>query len=84
MRKKILVKEAGFMDFIRSFFKAKSQGKEKSYIASMRKVNPDLADAWAEWDQKNDDLLRVVKKNYLRMNMPKKAAEIDTIINMYK
>ena len=84
MRKRILVKEAGLIDFIKSFFTAKSQGKEKSYIASMRKVNPDLADAWADWDEKADNLLNTVKKNYLRMNMPKKAAEIDALINKYK
>lgn len=83
MRKRILVKEAGFMDFIKSFFKAKSQGKEKQYIASMRKVNPDLADAWADWDTKADNLLHIVKKNFIRLNMPEKAAEVDALINKY-
>lgn len=84
MSKRILVKESGLMDFIKSFFQAKSQGKEKSYIASMRKVNPELADAWSDWDTKSDNLLQTVKKNYLRMNMPKKAEEIDVVINKYK
>lgn len=84
MRKKILVKEAGFINFVKSFFSAKSQGKEKSYIASMRKVNPDLADAWADWDKKSDSLLDTIKNNYNRMNMPDKAKEIDTIIDKYK
>lgn len=83
-KKRILVKEAGLLDFFRSFFRAKSQGKEKEYISKMRKVSPELADAWSDWDSKADDLLITIKNNYLRMNMPDKAAKIDALIAKYK
>jgi len=84
MRKKILVKEAGFIEFVRSFFKAKSGGNEKEYIQKLRKASPDLADAWSDWDQKADDMLLTIKKNYLKKGKLDKAKEIDDIIAKYK
>lgn len=51
MRKKILVKEAGIIDFIKSFFKAKSKNKESEWITSLRKKDEKLADIWVQYDQ---------------------------------
>jgi len=84
MSKRILVKEAGFIDFIKSFFNAKSQGKEDKYIQAIRSYDPDLADAWARWDNAADDALLTVKQYYLKKGKTDKAKEIDDLIAKYK
>lgn len=84
MSKRILVKEAGFIDFIKSFFNAKSQGKENKYIQTIRNYDPDLADAWARWDRDADNALLTVKQYYLKQGNPEKAKEIDDLIAKYK
>lgn len=84
MRKKVLIKEAGFLEFIRSFFRAKSDGKEKQWISNIRKINPELGDKWADFDQKSDKLLYTIRQNYLDRGDMKGAAEIDKIIDKYK
>jgi hypothetical protein len=80
MRKKMLVKEAGFIDFIKSFFGAKSKGKEREWISSLRKVNPDLADSWKRWDDSIDHSLKNMRKIYVDLNMSDKVAYIDDLI----
>jgi hypothetical protein len=50
MSKKILVKESGFIEFIKSFFKAKSKGTESEWLQKLRKVDPKLADIWSSYD----------------------------------
>ena len=84
MSKRILVKEAGFIDFIKSFFNAKSQGKENKYIQTIRDYDPDLADAWARWDRDANNALLIVKKHYLESGKLDKAKEIDDLIAKYK
>jgi len=81
MRKKILVKEAGFIDFVQSFFKAKSQGKQDKAIETIRKYDKNLADAWEKWNTSSDDLLMTVKKYYEKIGDKKKAAEIQNTID---
>ena len=81
MPKRILVKEAGLMDFIKSFFKAKSQGKEKKFIQTIRKYDDDLANSWEKWNNSADDLLNTVKKYYEKTGDKKKVDQIQTIID---
>ena len=48
MSKRILVKEAGLMDFFKSFFQAKVDNKESQWLSKLRKADPDLADIWSD------------------------------------
>ena len=50
MSKRILVKEAGLIDFFKSFFKAKSQGTESEWLQKLKKADPKLGDIWADYD----------------------------------
>ena len=52
MRKKILVKESGFKNFLKSFFKAKATDKESEWLKSVRAINPKVADNFADFDEK--------------------------------
>ena len=52
MRKKILVRESGLMDFFKSFFQAKADGRESQWLQRLRKADPDLADVWSDYDDK--------------------------------
>lgn len=84
MSKKILIKEAQFIDFIKSFFRAKSDNKESKWLSQMRKFDSDLADKWAVVNDKTDELLYATRDYYLKRNKPEKAAEIDDLIKKYK
>jgi hypothetical protein len=50
MSKRILVKEAAFIDFLKSFFKAKSDGKETQWIDSVKNKNQKLGQVWQDYD----------------------------------
>jgi hypothetical protein len=52
MRKKIKITEAGLMGFFKSFFRAKSDGKESEWLSSLRSKSPELADIWTDYDDK--------------------------------
>jgi predicted transcriptional regulator len=54
MRKKVLVKEAGFLKFLSSFFKAKADGKEEQWINAVKKQNKELGDTWQQYDDAID------------------------------
>lgn len=81
MRKKILVKEAGFVDFVKGFFKAKSQGKEDKAIEAIKKYDKDLGAAWEKWNNSSDNLLMIVKRYYEKIGDTKKAADIQNTID---
>ena len=81
MPKKILVRESSFIDFVKSFFKAKSQGKEAKYIQTIRKYDSALADTWAKFDKGTDDQLEGLKKYWLKKGNTAKAKEIQDIID---
>lgn len=51
MSKRILVKEAGVIDFFKSFFRAKADGKEKAWINNLEDKNAELADIWKDFDE---------------------------------
>jgi hypothetical protein len=61
MSKRILVKEAGLMDFFKSFFQAKANGNESKWLQRLRKADPDLADVWAKYDKTLSNSMRVQK-----------------------
>jgi hypothetical protein len=81
MSKKILVKEAGFIEFIKSFFNAKSKGKEQKFINTIRKYDPDLADNWSKWNDSADRYLLTMKKYWEDKGNTKKAKEIQDILD---
>ena len=81
MRKKILVREAGFLNFIKSFFKAKSQGKEQNFIKTIRKYDSDLADVWAKWNDSEDAHMLTLKKYWQDKGDTEKAKEIQDLID---
>lgn len=81
MSKKILVKEAGIMNFFKSFFKAKADNKESEWIGKLRKADPELADVWSDYD-------KALTKNMVNQsNMLKRrgldSSHIDSIIKKY-
>lgn len=43
MRKRLLVKEAGLVDFFKSFFAAKAAGKDDKFISGLEKADAELA-----------------------------------------
>jgi hypothetical protein len=51
MSKRILVREAGLLDFFKSFFQAKADNKESQWLSKLRKADPDLADIWSDYDK---------------------------------
>ena len=61
MSKRILVKEAGLMDFFKSFFQAKANGNESEWLQRLRKADPDLADVWSDYDKSLSNSMRVQK-----------------------
>jgi hypothetical protein len=50
-KRRILVKEAGLMNFFKSFFNAKANNKESEWLTKLRKADPDLADIWSDYDK---------------------------------
>ena len=54
MSKRILVKEAAFIDFLKSFFKAKADGKENQWIDSVKSKNQKLGQVWQDYDNAID------------------------------
>lgn len=61
MARKILVKESGIMNFFKSFFKAKADNKESEWLQKLRKVDPELADVWTDYDKSLSNGIRVQK-----------------------
>lgn len=81
MSKKILVKEAGLVDFFKSFFAAKSKGKESEWLQRLRKADPKLADIWNDYDQKLTYSLNTQKKILSKYGID--TSEIDDLMNKY-
>jgi hypothetical protein len=81
MRKKILVREAGLMDFFKSFFRAKSKGNESEWLQRLRKANPDLADVWVDYDNKLSKNMYTQKRALEKLGLD--ASHVDAIIKQY-
>ena len=71
MSKRILVKESSFINFLKSFFKAKSDGKEDQWINSVKKQDANLGQVWQKY---NDSVNRTWNTMYAVM----KKRGIDT------
>jgi hypothetical protein len=81
MRKKILVKEAGLIDFFKSFFNAKSQGKESQWLQRLRKADSGLADIWSDFDDKVSKNMFQQKASLEKLGLD--SSHIDKIIKQY-
>ena len=81
MRKKILVRESGLMDFFKSFFQAKVDGRESQWLQRLRKADPDLADVWSDFDDKVSKSMYQQKRDLQSMGLD--TSHIDKIIKQY-
>ena len=81
MRKKILVREAGLLDFFKSFFQAKADGKESQWLQRLRKADPDLADIWKDYDDKLSISMRNQQAMLKRYGAD--TTNVDNIIKKY-
>lgn len=81
MRKKILVREAGLMDFFKSFFQAKADGRESQWLQRLRKADPDLADIWKDYDDKLSTSMRNQQAMLKRYGAD--TTGVDNIIKKY-
>jgi hypothetical protein len=81
MRKKILVKEAGIIDFFKSFFSAKSKGTESDWLKRLRKANPKLADVWTSYDDKLSKSMWQQKRDLEALGLD--ASHVDAYIKKY-
>jgi len=81
MSKRILIKEAGLMDFFKSFFKAKADGKESEWLQRLRKVDPKMADVWTDYDDTLSAATRQQKKDLESLGID--TSHIDQYIKKY-
>jgi hypothetical protein len=81
MRKKILVKEAGLVDFFKSFFQAKADGRESQWLQRLRKADSGLADVWSDFDDKVSKSMYQQKRDLQSMGLD--TSHIDKIIKQY-
>lgn len=81
MSKRILVKEAGLMDFFKSFFQAKANGKESEWLQRLRKADPALADVWKDYDDTLSAATRQQKKDLESLGID--ASHVDKYIKKY-
>ena len=81
MRKKILVREAGLVDFFKSFFQAKADGKESQWLQRLRKADSGLADIWSDFDDKVSKNMFQQKASLEKLGLD--SSHIDKIIKQY-
>ena len=81
MPKKILVREAGLIDFFKSFFNAKVNGRESEWLQRLRKADPDLADTWSDFDDSVSKSMYQQKRDLQSLGLD--ASHIDKIIKKY-
>lgn len=79
MSKKTLVELNLFDRLFKSFLSAKSQKKELDFIKKMRKINPELADKWNDWNQSMDRALMNLRNDLQKKGLDTK--EIDKVLN---
>jgi hypothetical protein len=79
MSKKTLVELNLFDKLFKSFLSAKSQKKELDFIKKMRKINPELANKWNDWNQSMDRALVNLKSDLEKKGLDTK--EIDKVLN---
>jgi hypothetical protein len=81
MPKKILVREAGLIDFFKSFFNAKANGRESEWLQRLRKADPDLADTWSDFDDSVSKSMYQQKRDLQSLGLD--TSHIDKIIKKY-
>lgn len=81
MRKKILVKESGLLDFFKSFFQAKASGNESEWLKRLRKADPDLADVWSDYDDKLSKSMQQQKVMLQKYGLD--TSKVDGMIKKY-
>jgi hypothetical protein len=78
---KILVKESGLRNFFRSFFSAKSKGKEGEWLQSLRKADSKLADLWTNYDDALSKSMWQQKRDLEKLGID--ASHVDAMIKKY-
>lgn len=81
MGKKILVKESGVLNFFKSFFQAKADGRESQWLQRLRKADPDLADKWSDYDDKLSQSMQQQKRDLQSMGLD--TTKVDAMIKKY-
>lgn len=81
MRKKVLVKEAGFMAFMKSFFKAKANDKDSEWLKDVRKINPKIADIFSDYDNKMTQNAQTEYDNLKKLGLSTKP--VDDFVKKY-
>ena len=81
MSKRMLVKEAGLINFFKSFFQAKADGKESEWLQRLRKVDPKMADVWSDYDDTLSAATRQQKKDLESLGI--NTSHIDQYIKKY-
>ncbi len=76
------IKESVWMDILKVFGKAQDQNKQSKLIKNMRKTNPELANAFADWDKKSYDLLQATKRSLQKIG--KSTSEVDDLLKDYE
>ena len=81
MGKKILVKESGVLNFFKSFFQAKADGRESQWLQRLRKADPDLADTWSDYDDKLSQSMQQQKRDLQSLGLD--TTKVDAMIKKY-
>lgn len=76
------IREGLWIDILKVFGKAQDQNKQSKLIKNMRKDNPKLADAFADWDKSSYQLLQATKA-VLKKN-GKSTADVDKMLADYE
>jgi hypothetical protein len=81
MSKRILVKEAGLMNFFKSFFKAKADNKESEWLKRLKKADPKLGDIWSDYDKALTKSMQTQKDILKRRGLD--TSDIDDYVKKY-
>lgn len=76
------IKESLWMNILQAFGKAQDQNKQSKIIRNMRKTNPELADALADWDSKSYNVLKATKK--VLQKYGKSTNDVDDLMRDYE
>lgn len=79
MSKRVLLEINLFDKLFKSFLKSKSEKKELDFIKKMRKINPELADKWSDWNSTMDRSLSNIKNSLEKKGLD--TTEIDKVLN---
>jgi len=75
------IKESLWMSLLKFFGKQQDQNKQSTLIRNMRKTNPEMADAFANWDKESYNLLQATKK--VLQKYGKSTTEVDALLRQW-